>query len=111
MNQFYTEVRMGVKPASARIDNDYFNLPLAMIECSTEHARPFGGRAFEYAKLEGLPEPRFLQWVWSDEKGLFPWQRGFNPTMLDRQPILCSNPAEQLSLRLVKNDVDPGLAM
>lgn len=111
MNVFYTEVLKGVKPASPRLETDYFNFPLAMVDAVTEQAKKFAPNAFAFARSTGLPEPRFLQWVWSDDKGLFPWQSGFNATMIHRQPILCPNPAEQLSLRLAKSDVDPGLAM
>ncbi|MHD0644322.1 DUF4262 domain-containing protein [Pseudomonas aeruginosa] len=67
---------------------DYFNIPFYMIEVDDPSIREFAPVAFDYLQAKGLPPPTFLQWVWSDRKGILPWQKGHNGNDLPSQPIL-----------------------
>ncbi|MNC64306.1 hypothetical protein D3C75_1144940 [compost metagenome] len=67
--------------------NDFFNLPVHVIEAEDKAAKAFCHETYAYYEREGKDaEPKFVQWVFTDKHGTAPWEEGYVAHFV--QPIL-----------------------
>lgn len=76
-----------VGPGNVNLDG--YQLPTALIEVPVEAARPYATVADELSNGQAT----YLQAVWPDRAGLFPWQPGFDTTFSAQQTIIGTPPA------------------
>jgi hypothetical protein len=93
INMYHAELLAGTKQPGQSVISDYFNLPVQVIEVDTEQVADLAWQTFDYY-MHGHPEnveiPRFVQWVFCDRNGRFPWEASF--TAHFRQPVLGEPP-------------------
>jgi len=90
INQYYDEiVNQKVRDAGPCTLNDWFNLPMAVINADREKAAKYAVQGEVYAANAGWDKPQYVQWVWSDANGHLPWEEGFDHARFDAaQPLL-----------------------
>uniref|UniRef100_A0AAU6W0A3 DUF4262 domain-containing protein n=1 Tax=Pseudomonas phage Nican01 TaxID=3138540 RepID=A0AAU6W0A3_9CAUD len=78
LNMYHAELLAGSKKAGPCIIDDYFNLPIAVIDCD-DRVKEFTVQADAYYEIveENKLTPKFVQWVLSDRHGKFPWNGDF----------------------------------
>ena len=70
------------------VDLEGYQLPTALIEVPVEAARQYATVADEFSEGQAT----YLQAVWPDRAGLFPWQPGFDTNYSAQQPIIGTPP-------------------
>lgn len=75
-----------VGPGNVLLDG--FNLPTALVEVPVEAARQYATVADDISKGQAT----YLQAVWPDRAGLFPWQPGCDKNFIAGQPVLGTPP-------------------
>lgn len=77
-NIYHAELLAGSKKAGPCIIDDYFNLPIAVIDCD-ERVDEYTVQCAAYYEIveEDKLKPKFVQWVLSDRHGKFPWNGDF----------------------------------
>lgn len=77
-NMYHAELLAGTKQPGPGVIDDYFNLPVAVIECD-ERVDEYTVQCAAYYELieEDKLKPKFVQWVLSDRNGKFPWNGDF----------------------------------
>ena len=93
INRYYDEIvnkkTRDAGPAVLLPDDDWFNLPLSVINVEPGRADRYAFQAIYFAEDMGWERPDFVQWVWSDTQGKFPWQEGFEKERFGQaQPVL-----------------------
>lgn len=87
INTYFRELARGLDPGP-RVVTDWFSHPMHIVEASPSLVRPYAAQAYSYAEHKGWSLPRFVQWVWPDHKGRFPWEIGFDSKVATVQPLL-----------------------
>lgn len=67
-------------------------LPVYLTAVPKARHRAYFGVGLRYYRDRKLGEPTWLQIVWSDARGVLPWEPGFNESMRRAQPILGATP-------------------
>lgn len=92
MNRYYDEIvnqkTRDAGPGMLMPEDNWFNLPLSVINAEQSKASVHACQAFYFACDMKWDVPNFVQWVWCDHNGLFPWQKGFDGKYFPMQPIL-----------------------
>ena len=70
------------------VDLEGYQMPTALIEVPVEAARQYATVADEFSNGQAT----YLQAVWPDRAGLFPWQPGFDPNYSEQQPVIGTPP-------------------
>jgi len=82
----FRDGKSGLKhPVSARTDQVFANLPAYLFPVAKKHYREHLGWSRWFYGNDEFP---CLQLVWSDPKGLFPWEQGFDEKFRADQPDL-----------------------
>lgn len=79
LNRYHAELLAGSKPVGPCVIDDYFNLPLTVIEAEQNVVEEYVSQALAYYEIveEGKMKPKFVQWVIPDKNGKFPWNGDF----------------------------------
>ncbi|MFK4136791.1 DUF4262 domain-containing protein [Pseudomonas luteola] len=85
---FYESAIEKVRSAAPDIISDWFNFPLSVIAADFDRVAPYVGLGLDYAEAMEWQRPNFLQWVWTDKSGKFPWDSGWDHSFDSRQPLL-----------------------
>lgn len=93
LNRYYDEVvnqkTREAGPAVLTPEEDWFNLPLSIVNAADDLVRKYACQAFYFAEEAGWDAPSFTQWVWCDTQGKFPWQEGYDHARFkELQPVL-----------------------
>lgn len=93
LNRYFDEIvnqkTRDAGPGMLMPEDDWFNLPLSVINAEQNKANGYACQAAYFAEDMGWDAPNFVQWVWCDRNGLFPWQNGYDAvTFSKRQPVL-----------------------
>ncbi|SUE95900.1 Uncharacterised protein [Ectopseudomonas mendocina] len=93
INRYYDEIvnkkTRDAGPAVLMPEDDWFNLPLSVINVESGRAEDFAVQAYAFAEDMGWKKPEFVQWVWSDTAGKMPWQQGYDKERFGKaQPVL-----------------------
>lgn len=70
---------------------EYSNLPAHLIEAKLELAENYAFQAKYFAEDNTLPR-KYMQWVWPDTEGRFPWEEDFTLKFRKAQPMLGEAP-------------------
>lgn len=82
VNRYAYQVLAGeIEPGEQRFD-DWLNLPFKLVEVDTSIANNYCWQAAEFFQSKGLELPKFLQVEFSDDKGLFKGEEGFNEDLM-----------------------------
>ncbi|RRU90106.1 DUF4262 domain-containing protein [Stutzerimonas xanthomarina] len=91
LNTYCLELITGKRKPGPAVIDDWFSVPVTVIEASASMARPYAIQAYAYSEHRGWAPPRFMQWVWPDKSGNLPWELGFDQALSLRQPVLRTN--------------------
>lgn len=89
-NQYYESLKNGGSEIRGR-NEEYFNLPAYIIEADRELVKEYATQAEQWAEDYGLT-PRYIQWVWTDREGHFPWEKTFDLQFSHYQKIMGKAP-------------------
>ena len=70
------------------VELEGFNMPTALIEVSADAASDYATQAHDRSNGQA----KFLQAVWPDRAGRYPWQAGFDERYRPAQPIIGTPP-------------------
>ncbi len=93
INRYYDEIvnrkTRDAGPGMLVPDDDWFNLPMSVINADQAKASSYAPQAFYFACDMKWDVPNFVQWVWCDPDGKFPWQKGYDRARFEKyQPVL-----------------------
>ena len=93
LNLYHAELLAKSKQPGQSLITDYFNLPVQVIEADFEQAAEVAHQALDYYlhETDEVNPPKFVQWVFSDKNGKFPWEAGFDAHWI--QPVIGDAPA------------------
>jgi len=93
INRYFSEVKEGTRPSGPSLIDDYFNLPVQIINADAEISLGIASDTVAYYENQGKDlKPTFVQWVLSDKNGEFPWSENFEPHFY--QPVIGLPPTE-----------------
>jgi len=72
-------------PLNTPVDKYLRGYPVVFKEVKKSHHKEYFGYGLWYYSGPKFPA---IQCCWPDKKGLFPWDRGFDPKWVKLQPVL-----------------------
>lgn len=98
INRYFYEVTNGLITDEPQAINNWFNLPVHVIEVDEDASQYFGQQAYQYYLRENPAlTPKFVQIVLTDRHGVAPWDEDFENHFT--QPVL--------NLAIMGNDEEP----
>lgn len=94
LNRYFVEIKSGlIKPGPGVLspDDNWFNMPMIIIDADADLAREYTAQAEEFARHKGWPKPSYVQWCWPDSKGALPWEPSFEDRFKGVQPVLAAS--------------------
>lgn len=87
VNRYFFEVKNGTITDKPQVIEEWFNVPVHIIEVDDDAAKHFGNQAFQYYKhTNPALTPKFVQMVLTDRNGVAAWEPGYEDHFV--QPIL-----------------------
>ena len=91
LNDCGGRIRQGEKLRAGMVDQEVLRgYPVVYVDMRPEHAPTWTGAALRHYRAKGIPH--FLQIVWPDRDGRFPWDRGAPEDFRKAQPVLGTPP-------------------
>lgn len=92
LNFICNQIIAGDQKAEERLITDMFNLPLQVVEVTSEYVTEVAGSVFNY--YDGSEhKPKFMQVILCDKSGKFPWDEGYDHAEMDIYQYVMGKPA------------------